>query len=135
MTTFIECLANNAPFDVERVAHAVMMHFMTFIESGNVDTRDGVLIVSTSKAFFAVASDDFLVALLDNAAFAATTEHAVVLWCSIAELASRGKAIRADVKETVINRFRDVSRVEVRMGRRNYAGTVTDLLRGPSASG
>lgn len=124
---FAECLANNAAFDVAQVAAAVVAHFHRVEDSGQVNYGE-VAEISTTKAFFPLASTDFLLALLDASSPRATMANDVILWCTLVELSERGIAIPEDIGEDVILRFGEASVVAIKMNDRVHQGLVKDFI-------
>jgi hypothetical protein len=127
-SAFSECLANNAAFDVAMVAEAVVDHFHRAQPASTVDRGETFISIRTNKAFFILASNDFLYALLDSSAPGNTIAHDVVLWCTIVELVSRKAVIPVVVGQDVIHRFGGSSHVSVVMGDFTREGTVADLV-------
>ena len=114
--TFSECLFNQAPFDVERVARAVLEHFECFQPFTRYRSRTW-LTVETSQDFFELASDDFLYALLavcmtgrnqefDSYSDARYTPHDVLIAYSLAEFKVRSR--RANRDDVLVHRLRNV---------------------------
>lgn len=129
ISAFIECLANRAPFDVQRVAEAVVEHFQHKESSGSIEWSD-VVLIKTPKDFFGFASDDFLYAILQLAAPGTTLAHDVLLWCCILELSTRGATIPISVGSDVADRFGSNARVMASMGNRKFEGVVGAIIAG-----
>ena len=124
---FVECLSNNAAFDVEKVADAVVDFFHRNPEAATVK-RDSEVEVTTTKGFFALASDDFLRALSEASAPGKLMSNEALLWCAIAELHNRGVVVSPKLRESVIARFGESTPVSVSMNDILTRGSVLELV-------
>jgi hypothetical protein len=90
MHFLIECLSNNAPFDAEVVARALIKHFRRFRDF--VYQKDAKSIRTGLKTdFLHLVSDEFLIEMVRTGTFDRTEVHDVIYLVSVAEWRRRAK--------------------------------------------
>jgi hypothetical protein len=113
---FSECLLNQAPFDIERVAPAVLEHFERYRPFTHHRARSWLTVQATQE-FFELASIDFLYALLlvsmagrnqefDSYADSRYAPHDVLIAYTLAEFKVRRR--RVDRDDVLVRRLRNV---------------------------
>jgi hypothetical protein len=125
---FVECLYNNARFDVRAVASAICKHFVKF--RGFTVAEAIVLMAETPKDFFRLASDDLLVALLQEVvSVPASDAHKVLFAFTLAEMSIRKQAVPEELKPAVRFRLDRVDRLHIRRGDTHLEFTKSELVR------
>lgn len=91
---FTECLYNNAYFDPDKVAVAVLMHFNKYSSVFNHQVNNNSLTVGTDQDFFHMVNDDLLASLLGASLRGVRREsHNLLLGFALDEFQRRDKKI------------------------------------------
>jgi hypothetical protein len=108
IAAFVECLNNGARFDPSAVAPAVVEHFVKFELAERKSDASGTKL-NAKQDFFSAASNEFLVALVQEGLANITAAHDVVLAYSTAELIRRDSVAAINpVRRRVVARFSTV---------------------------
>lgn len=126
---FIECLYNNARFDVMDVSEAIVKHLIR--HRGFSLTEIGEVVrVETRKDFYPLASNELLISLIDTGlSRPSSPSHAVVIWLSLGELARRGTQIPTDLSERIVKEYGRTRVLRIRRGDLVFKASVEDLVQ------
>lgn len=102
---FTECLYNNAYFDPDKVAVAVLMHFSKY-QVFDYESTNNSLSVGTDQDFFHMVSNDLLASLLvASLRGVRKTSHNLVLAFTLDEVRQRGNKISTVVMKQIKQLF------------------------------
>jgi hypothetical protein len=128
VAAFGECLANLASFDVERVAQAVVEHFILFPRSFRAESDEKGISLGTAKDFWHLASGEFIYSLMSAGLSGRSLAHQLVSWCSVIQLRARRAPIPENARRVIIELFGATTSVDLTIGERRFLGTVAELL-------
>jgi len=129
MAPFIECLYNNARFDVRDVAAAVVQHYRAH-GGYSYSEDDSITSVETGKDFFRLASEQLLLALVaEGVRYPTSQPHKATLFLTLDELKCREASIPVDISATLASKFGDGRTFQIRRFDEIHSSTIHALLR------
>jgi hypothetical protein len=133
ISAFVECLYNNARFNVDEVAAGVINHFAKH-RILKIHTEHDVIIVETNRDFFALASDEFLEAMMREALTAiGASARKVIFAYSASEYIERHGRLPTDLRAPTLKAFGINKTLNVRRGSFLRAVPLTVVARADGA--